>query len=54
MASLVANAAPYYLAVFQFAGASQAEVCAAVRSAGGDAYGKWLNNTADPNLKIEC
>ena len=44
---------PIY-AVYQQAGGTTAEVCAAVRSAGGDAYGKWLDYTTDPSFRIPC
>ena len=44
---------PIY-AVYRPAGITQAEVCSAVRSAGGDAYGKWLDYTTNPSFKIPC
>jgi serine/threonine protein kinase, bacterial len=44
---------PIY-AVFQLGGTSEAQVCAAVRGAGGIAYGKWLNNSTDPGYIIPC
>lgn len=44
---------PIY-AVYRPAGDTEAEVCAAVRSAGGDAYGKWLDHTTDPSFRIQC
>jgi serine/threonine protein kinase, bacterial len=44
---------PIY-AVYRPAGNTGAEVCAAVRSAGGDAYGKWLDYTTDPGYRIPC
>ena len=44
---------PIY-AVFEPAGTTQTEVCAAVRAAGGDAYGKWLDYTTDPAYIIPC
>lgn len=44
---------PIY-AVYRPAGRSLAEVCAAVRAAGGDAYGKWLDYTSDPQHQIKC
>ncbi|ANI42966.1 serine/threonine-protein kinase [Mycolicibacterium vaccae] len=44
---------PIY-AVYRPAGDTQAEVCAAVRSAGGDAYGKWLDYTTAPSFRIPC
>lgn len=40
--------------VYRPAGYSQREVCAAVRSAGGDAYGKWLDYTTPPSYIIPC
>jgi serine/threonine protein kinase, bacterial len=44
---------PVY-AVFQFAGTTQRELCAAVRAAGGGAYGKWLDYSTDPAYIIPC
>ena len=44
---------PIY-AVYRLAGDTHAEVCAAVRSAGGDAYGKWLDYTTDPSVRVTC
>lgn len=44
---------PIY-AVFIPAGNTQAEVCAAVHGAGGNAYGKWLDYTTDPGFIIPC
>lgn len=44
---------PIY-AVFELGGSTRAEVCAAVRAAGGDAYGKWLDTTTDPDYIIPC
>jgi hypothetical protein len=44
---------PIY-AVYRPAGTTLDEVCAAVRAAGGDAYGKWLDETTDPNVMIRC
>jgi serine/threonine-protein kinase len=44
---------PIY-AVYRPAGRTQAEVCAAVRAAGGKAYGKWLDRTTDPSYIIPC
>ena len=41
-------------AVYRSAGRTQAEVCAAVLAAGGNAYGKWLDNTTDPRQMIDC
>lgn len=40
--------------VYRFAGFSQSQVCAAVRYAGGDAYGKWLDYTTPPSYIIPC
>jgi hypothetical protein len=48
------NAGNPIYAVYRVAGRTQEEVCAAVRSAGGDAYGKWLDNTTDPSDVIPC
>jgi predicted Ser/Thr protein kinase len=44
---------PIY-AVFELGGNNQGAVCAAVRAAGGNAYGKWLNTTTDPGYIIPC
>lgn len=44
---------PIY-AVYRPAGTTQAQVCAAVRAAGGDSYGKWLNTTTDPGYFMRC
>nr|WP_313777383.1 serine/threonine protein kinase [Mycobacterium sp.] len=44
---------PIY-AVYRPAGHSQAEICSAVRRAGGDAYGKWLDATTDPSYMLPC
>ncbi|HRD11795.1 MAG TPA: hypothetical protein PLI79_08030 [Mycobacterium sp.] len=44
---------PIY-AVYRPAGRSRDEVCAAVRAAGGNAYGKWLDTTTDPKYMIQC
>lgn len=44
---------PIY-AVYRPAGDTVVEVCAGVRSAGGDAYGKWLDYTTDPSFRIPC
>lgn len=44
---------PIY-AVFYLGGTTRAEVCAVVRRAGGDAYGKWLDTSTDPGYIIPC
>jgi hypothetical protein len=44
---------PIY-AVFRVAGRTPQEVCSAVRAAGGNAYGKWLDTAADPSYAIPC
>ncbi|TDO15167.1 serine/threonine-protein kinase [Mycobacterium sp. BK086] len=44
---------PIY-AVYRPAGRSDADICAAVRAAGGDAYGKRLDTTSDPTKRIQC
>lgn len=44
---------PIY-AVFQPGGSTRAEVCDAVRAAGGNAYGKRLDTTTDPAYIIPC
>lgn len=41
-------------AVYRVAGSTARQVCAAVAAAGGDAYGKWLDNTTDPRSIIPC
>lgn len=40
--------------VYRPAGRTVADICAAVRAAGRDAYGKWLDNTTDPKFIIPC
>ncbi|WP_029116402.1 serine/threonine-protein kinase [Mycobacterium sp. URHB0044] len=40
--------------VFRTAGTTQGQVCAAVRAAGGDSYGKWLDTTTDSGYMITC
>jgi serine/threonine-protein kinase len=44
---------PIY-AVYRVPGPTQRDVCGAVHAAGGDAYGKWLDTTTDPNFIIPC
>jgi serine/threonine protein kinase, bacterial len=44
---------PIY-AVYRLGGRTEAQVCAVVRLSGGDAYGKWLNSTTDPEERITC
>jgi serine/threonine protein kinase, bacterial len=44
---------PIYL-VYRDAGRNRAEVCAAVHAAGDGAYGKWLDQTANPRVGIRC
>ncbi|MFV8170879.1 protein kinase domain-containing protein [Mycolicibacterium peregrinum] len=44
---------PIY-AVFVPGGTTLAQVCAGVRDAGGDAYGKILDYTTDPGYRIPC
>jgi serine/threonine-protein kinase len=44
---------PIY-AVYRHAGTTEREVRAAVRAAGGGAYGKWLDNSTDPGYMIPC
>ena len=39
-------------AVYRVGGPDQNSVCAAVAGSGG--YGKWLDNTSDPDARIEC
>ncbi|MFL0580208.1 serine/threonine protein kinase [Dietzia sp. 179-F 9C3 NHS] len=41
-------------AVYRPSGYSKAELCADVRTAGGDAYGRWLDTTSDPNQIVTC
>ncbi len=45
------NGNPIY-AVYRVAGRTEADICAAVRAAGGEAYGKLLDTTSDPNSYI--
>jgi serine/threonine-protein kinase len=44
---------PIY-AEFDLGGTTRNEVCAAVRAAGGNSYGKWLDTTTDPGYIIPC
>ncbi|BBZ27453.1 hypothetical protein MMAD_17480 [Mycolicibacterium madagascariense] len=44
---------PIY-AVYELGGSNQSDLCAAVRSAGGDAYGKFLDTTTDPGYVVPC
>ena len=44
---------PIY-AIYQVAGRTSGEVCAAVVAAGGSAYGRWLDYSSDPSEKISC
>jgi len=44
---------PIY-AVYRPAGRTLGDICAAVRRAGGTAYGKWLDMTTDPTSLIRC
>ncbi|CDP87375.1 MULTISPECIES: serine/threonine-protein kinase [Mycolicibacterium] len=44
---------PIY-AVFRPGGTTQAQMCAAVRAAGGDAYGKVLDYITDPGVPFRC
>ncbi|HEY4796640.1 MAG TPA: hypothetical protein VII18_21555 [Mycobacterium sp.] len=44
---------PIY-AVYRVAGRTPQEVCSAVGVAGGNAYGKWLDNHTDPSYVIPC
>ena len=53
LSQATADGNPIY-AVYRVAGADQGEVCAAVRAAGGGAYGKWLDNTTSPSSVIDC
>ena len=47
------NGNPIY-SVYRPIGPDQDAVCAAVNGAGPPAYGKWLDNTTDPNSRIDC
>ncbi len=53
LSQATADGNPIY-AVYRVAGADQGAVCAAVRAAGGGAYGKWLDNTTSPSSVIDC
>ncbi len=44
---------PIY-AVYREAGHSEADICAAVAAAGGDAYGTWLDRSPDPSQVVNC
>lgn len=48
-----ADGDPIY-AVYILGGATQSQLCATVRAAGGDAYGKVLDYTTDPGFRIPC
>jgi hypothetical protein len=48
-----ADGNPIY-AVYRVAGRSESAVCDAVRGAGGNAYGKWLDTTHAPDYIIPC
>lgn len=50
---VTAEGNPIY-AVFALGGKTREQVCAAVRAAGGNAYGKWLDTTTDPEHMIVC
>ena len=41
-------------AVYRPSGYSKQELCADVRSAGGPAYGRWLDTTSDPAALVTC
>lgn len=41
-------------AVYRPSGTTRAEVCADVRTAGGNAYGKWLDTSTDPSSLMTC
>lgn len=47
------NGNPIY-AVYRPAGRTLSDVRAAVCAAGGNAYGKWLDDTTDPSVTIPC
>ncbi|MBD0860000.1 protein kinase [Gordonia sp. zg691] len=44
---------PIY-AVYFVAGSTLGEICGVRNRIGGDAYGKWLDNTSDPTMLITC
>jgi serine/threonine-protein kinase len=50
----VSDAGTPIYAVYRIGGRTQFEVCSAVRAAGGDAYGKWLDMTTDPKFMLPC
>lgn len=41
-------------AVYRPSGYSQQELCADVRAAGPQAYGRWLDNSSDPSALVTC
>ncbi len=47
------NGNPIY-SVYRPIGPNRDAVCAAVDAAGPPAYGKWLDNTTEPNTRIDC
>jgi serine/threonine-protein kinase len=50
---VTAEGNPIY-AAYRLGGFTRAAVCAAVRAAGGNSYGKWLDTTTDPSYIIPC
>lgn len=44
---------PIY-AVYRVAGYTEADICAAVRTEGGRAYGKWLDTVHPPDYVVPC
>ncbi|MFV8228625.1 hypothetical protein [Mycolicibacterium fortuitum] len=50
----VSDAGTPIYAVYRPGGRTPGELCAAVRRAGGDAYGKWLDMTTDPKFIQPC
>ena len=50
----VSDAGTPIYAVYRPAGRNLGELCGAVRAAGGDAYGKWLDMTTDPTTLVRC
>lgn len=47
------NGNPIY-AVYRLAGNTEASACAAVRSAGGGVYARWLDNSSPETSRIDC
>jgi len=45
---------PPFYAVYFPAGTDVPAICGAVARAGGESYGKWLDNSSDRRASIDC